>query len=123
MSPRTESYTYGSWEAMRQRTTNPNCPDYPSYGGRGITCCARWASFDNFLEDMGDRPVGLTLERECNDRGYTKDNCRWATPKEQAHNRTTTVLLAHQDVTQSKSQWARSVGLHPAVFSMRINAG
>ena len=79
--------TYRSWYCMRTRCLNPNTPYYKDYGGRGIGICARWDSFTAFLEDMGERPAGHTLGRDDNDLDYSKDNCSWATPKQQAANR------------------------------------
>lgn len=82
------SRTYESWGAMKQRCLNPNHHAYASYGGRGITVCDRWCdSFENFLADMGERPVGKTLERLDNEAGYTPENCCWATQAEQSQNR------------------------------------
>ncbi len=80
------SATYRAWGAMRQRATNPNHESYRYYGGRGITICERWASFENFLADMGEKPEGRTLDRTDNDGNYESSNCRWATPSEQAKN-------------------------------------
>jgi hypothetical protein len=82
------SATYLSWQAMRQRCTNSNCPDWKDYGARGIRVCQRWLkSFVNFLHDMGERPKGMTLDRKDNAGDYTPSNCHWATPKQQASNR------------------------------------
>jgi len=81
---------YSVWTNMKTRCNNKNNDAYSRYGGRGITVCDGWnKDFMNFYMDMGDRPEGLTLERINNDKGYSKDNCKWATAKEQANNRRT----------------------------------
>jgi len=72
---------------MRLRCENPRHPSYPRYGGRGIRICARWHVFENFLQDMGERPPGLSIDRIDNDLGYFKENCRWATRSEQMKNK------------------------------------
>jgi len=73
---------------MRQRCFDSARAGYRDYGGRGITVCQRWNSFENFLADMGERPIGKTLDRFPNpDGNYEPGNCRWATPLEQARNR------------------------------------
>ncbi len=78
--------TYGTWTAMRKRCMNPKDKYYADYGGRGITVCARWLSFENFLADMGERPAGRSIDRIDNARGYEPGNCRWATAREQRAN-------------------------------------
>lgn len=80
-------HTYKSWAAMKYRCLNPNCSSYADYGGRGIKICDRWLSFENFLEDMGERPIGMSLDRKNPDGNYTPDNCRWADAETQALNR------------------------------------
>lgn len=73
---------------MRSRCNNPKTTQYENYGGRGITVCARWNSFESFLADMNERPEGTTLDRWPNKNGnYEPGNCRWSNPQEQIKNR------------------------------------
>lgn len=79
-------FMYNSWVAMRQRCANKNHKNYVDYGARGITVCDRWKSFLNFLEDMGERPEGMTLDRIDNSKGYSPDNCVWSNQRRQVLN-------------------------------------
>ncbi len=87
-SPRKgRSGAYGTYCDMIQRCTNPKHCAFKHYGERGIKICDRWLdSFENFYEDMGERPARKTLDRIENDKGYCKENCKWSTHKEQMRN-------------------------------------
>ena len=94
--------TYKTWMSMKGRCTNPNYPHYPNYGGRGILVCDRWLeSFENFLKDMGEAPVEMSLDRIDNDGDYSPENCRWATRSEQQNNKRNTQMLTAFGKTQS----------------------
>lgn len=79
--------THTTWLAMRRRCFDKNFEKYKTYGGRGITVCDRWLDFNNFFQDMGERPEGKTLDRINPEGNYEPGNCRWATAKEQSQNR------------------------------------
>lgn len=82
------SSSYRSWANMIERCTNPHDTDWKNYGGRGIAVCDRWRhSFEAFLEDMGEKPPGHSIDRINNDGNYEPGNCRWATASEQQHNK------------------------------------
>lgn len=82
---------------MKSRCYNPNDDNFPGYGGRGIIVCPRWLeSFNNFFEDMGERPLRLTLGRMNNDGNYEPGNCRWETDDEQRMNKTTTRKVVYE---------------------------
>lgn len=102
---------YMCWRNVLSRCDSPSNPQFYLYGGRGITVCERWRRFENFLEDMGEAPDGLWLERKDNNKGYSPDNCVWATPKEQANNRRTTRRILFQGETYSLTELAVLAGM------------
>ena len=81
-----KSSIYTAWDNMIQRCENIKCPTYKYYGGRGIKICERWHKFENFYEDMGDKPPGLSIDRIDNEGNYEPNNCQWSTPYEQQIN-------------------------------------
>lgn len=99
--------TYKAWYHMKERCLNINSKKYKDYGGRGIIVCERWkSSFKNFLEDMGEVPEGLQLDRIDNNKGYYKENCRWTTSKEQNRNKRNNYLITHNKRTQCLMEWS-----------------
>jgi hypothetical protein len=110
--------TYHSWEAMKSRCYDPNNINYSRYGAIGIKIeDPRWFVFSNFLEDMKECPEGMSLERKDNTKGYCKDNCKWATPLEQARNRKNTPMITYLGRTQSIAAWADELGFN--YFTLR----
>lgn len=103
---------YGVWQSMKQRCYNPKNPAYARYGGRGIALSNDWlSSFHIFASDMGPRPEGMTIERIDNDKGYCKENCRWASRKEQMLNRCNTLFVTVDGVSHRAHDLARLAGM------------
>ena len=116
--------TYNSWSSMIQRCTNETVNSYPDYGGRGITVCDRWLnSFLAFYEDMGERPKNHTLDRIKNDEGYSKENCRWATKKQQSNNRRSNHFIVIGGESKTISEWSELSGVSKVTIKGRIKAG
>jgi hypothetical protein len=102
------SSTYATWHGMKRRCYNNKSNSYSGYGGRGITVCDRWKnSFDNFLKDMGERPEALTIDRIDNDKGYSKENCRWATIEQQSRNTRRNKFFTIDGETKCLSDWCQ----------------
>lgn len=115
--------TYLTWTSMKQRCLNPNYDSYNRYGGRGITIQDDWLMFTNFIEDMGERPEGMSLDRIDVNGNYTKDNCRWATRKEQCNNTRRNVTYTIDGLTKTQSEWCDYYGIKQSVFGKRIALG
>lgn len=116
-------HIYQVWANMKQRCMNPNNSRYPDYGGRGITVCDRWLSFENFLADMGVPPPKHTLDRIDNDKGYSKDNCRWTTASIQNKNSRRAKHFTVGKQTMCISDWCRTTGISYGLYKARIKRG
>ena len=117
------SPTYVSWHCMKQRATNPNDINAKHYTQRGITVCERWLKFKNFLEDMGERPEGMSLDRIDNNKGYEPSNCRWASQREQMRNRRTNVFIEYNGKRQTVREWSIELGIPFSTIRLRMKAG
>lgn len=119
------SSTYKTWDSIKGRCTNTEHNQYSDYGGRGITVCTRWLeSFDNFLEDMGERPSGMSIDRIDNNSGYSKENCRWTTSKQQIDNRRNTFVFVINGVEyDSSSKAEKELGLYRGAVNDRCRRG
>ena len=100
---------YAMWQGMIDRCTNPNNKRYDRYGARGITVCDAWKDFAQFYADMGDCPKDKSLDRIDNDKGYDKNNCRWATCKEQAANTSRSRRVTIGGITDIMGNWKREL--------------
>ena len=115
---------YRSWESMKQRCLNPAASGFKNYGGRGISVCDRWLSFENFLADMGPPPSpSHSIERKDNDGDYEPKNCRWATKKEQSRNYSQNVVIKRDGVSLCVTDWAIKFDLNPVLVFQRIRRG
>lgn len=113
---------YYSWRDMRRRCLSPRAINYANYGGRGIAVCERWSTFAQFLADMGPRPTpDHSVDRIDNTKGYSPENCRWATRVEQTRNRRTTCVLTHNGVSRTLIEWAQALGMTYPTLSARIH--
>jgi hypothetical protein len=122
---RRRSPEYNAWQTMRDRCLNPRNKRFAKYGGRGITICDRWLeSYTNFLEDMGRRPSAKhSLDRENNDKGYDKDNCRWTTSDVQMTNRSVTRYVDTPDGRIPLATLAKKHGIPANALRFRILKG
>jgi hypothetical protein len=107
----TKSATYASWSAMHSRTSDTESTGYQNYGGRGISVCPEWSNFEIFLSDMGERPEGRSLDRKDTDKGYSKTNCQWSTPRQQANNRRKNRRYIFDGLSTTCAQLTRIWGL------------
>ena len=121
---------------IKQRCYNPNTINYKDYGGRGITMCKEWLDEELIITDIGKSTKGwnsfktwalkngyqedLTIDRIDNSKGYSPENCRWISRKEQANNRSTNHLITYRGKTQTMKQWSEELGIDYGVIIQRI---
>ncbi|NCU42724.1 MAG: AP2 domain-containing protein [Candidatus Moranbacteria bacterium] len=114
------SRTYTSWYSMKTRCFNKNHEAYSRYNGK---LNDRWLKFENFYEDMGERPRGMSLDRIDNSKGYSKENCRWATAKEQNNNKKNNKKLIYNGIIYNMSQLIQKIKMNRSTFEARIRRG
>jgi hypothetical protein len=125
MSTERSSPLHKAWANMKSRCNNPNHPQYEDYGGRGIKVCPEWVhTFRQFENDMGPKPTDdFTLERRDNNKGYSLENCYWATRLEQNRNQSRTRKVLIEGVEYIASELADRYGLSTGTIVIRTNKG
>lgn len=117
---------YDQWHGMIRRCHDPRRKDFSKYGGRGIKVCDEWReSYDVFEQwslSHGYRD-GMTLDRICNNRGYSPGNCRWISKRQQSYNRKSNRYITIDGRTQTLEQWAAEMGMGPDVIKHREDRG
>lgn len=114
---------YKVWRRIHFRCSEANREHYHHYGERGITVCERWKSFDAFYADMGKRPNGATIERVNNDLGYSPENCRWATIKEQQNNKRSNIIVVFKGTSMTAAKSAELTGIRASIIRQRVHRG
>lgn len=121
---------YSIWHRMRDRCNNPRQKDYDRYGGRGIQICEEWNDYEAFKRwaiqagyDENAPFMQCTIDRINNNKGYSPDNCRWATAKEQANNRSSNHWMTYHGETHNMSEWADITGIDKVTIMSRLRRG
>jgi hypothetical protein len=114
---------YQTWDGIKKRCYQKNATGYQNYGARGIKMCDEWKnSFWAFVDDMGNKPFkACTIERLDNNKNYCKDNCVWATAKEQAKNRRNNIYIAYQNEVYTLFSICKLLNLTHSTVYWRIN--
>lgn len=123
---RTKHSLYSLWKTMIDRCENPEHHKYKQYGLRGIKVCSEWHDFWCFVrwsDSIGGRPQGYTLDRINNNGNYEPSNCRWATSKQQSHNRTSNKIIEYNGVSKPLCEWANDLGIKPKTLASRLAKG
>ena len=121
---------FNLWQTIKNRCENPNRPNYKNYGGRGIKLCAEWQKAENFVrwalangyDKTADRGA-TTIDRIDNDKGYSPENCRWATKSQQARNKSSNAIYATSKGTGCQAELAKIWGIDEKLVSNRIHRG
>jgi hypothetical protein len=115
---------YRIWWKMKERCTDQTSTNYHKYGAKGVTICERWLDFNNFYEDMYSTYTDeLTLDRIENEKGYTPENCRWATYKEQNRNKTDNTVVEYKGETLTLAEIVEKYNLKKNTFFGRLRLG
>lgn len=112
--------TYRSWISAKDRATNKKSKDFYRYGAIGLGMAERWLKFENFLEDMGERPSGTSIDRIDPRKGYEPGNCRWATPAEQARNRKDLTIIKTKTGFVPLIDYAKQLGITKGAAHLRF---
>ncbi len=115
--------TYNTWRSIVDRCNRQKSTCYKKYGMKGIKICHRWLKFENFLDDMGIRPDGMTIDRIDNNKGYEIGNCRWSTPEQQAWNKKNTKLFYYCGENKPLPYFAKKYHLSLSMVGQRIRRG
>lgn len=119
-----ETSEYRSWAEMKSRCLNPKSRRFSYYGGRGITVCERWLDFQNFIDDMGNKPTPEhSIERIDVNGNYEPSNCKWVTFTEQQNNKRNTTMIEYNGKTQSIKDWCRELELNYRTIKDRLING
>jgi hypothetical protein len=112
--------TYKTWVRMIQRCTDPKHIKYTDYGGRGITVCNRWLKFENFLNDMGERPPNLEIDRIENDGNYEPDNCQWVTRAVNCSNKRNTIHIIYKGELKTLPELIKITGIPETTLRRKL---
>lgn len=113
--------TYKSWQKMLERCRSPKNNRFAEYGGRGITVCPEWHSFEGFFKDMGPRPDGTSIDRRDVNGHYCKSNCMWSDKKTQARNKRNVMQITVDGVRKPLPEWAELIGIGVGTLRQRIH--
>ena len=122
---RYKEFWYNSWRSMINRCNNPKSANYKYYGGAGVIICDEWLNAEAFGKWASNSGwfKGATLDRIDNSKGYCPENCRWATKKEQAYNRSTTRLITYNGETHNITEWSQILGVRRTLLLNRLSRG